>query len=269
MYVPHSQTFDTLPCSLTSRCRLDAHFRFHTGERLDGCLRNQKVVLLGDSTLGESALTLLFLLTHGTPAFASALLGLEWKFQSGADQTTVAFGPYHVSFHPNQRNFTFTDTARNLSMAYLHSGGVNLTDHQGIGTLSDPRFEADLRRLGVVQHPHAAVASRASMVVFSTTFHDDTNLASECNRTNGSCACDESWHAKESRYTAAARAASRLISAVATAGPRVVFVTLFARASSRPAGVDLLRAFADETMRRELSRAGFFEAGGRWVGNVA
>jgi len=74
----------TVPCSLLRRCPGLQDFGWYSGHgrRLSACLRQRRLVMLGDSTLGESMMELVLLLTADVPEFGSMLLGLEWKVRA-------------------------------------------------------------------------------------------------------------------------------------------------------------------------------------------
>ncbi|KAL1523346.1 hypothetical protein AB1Y20_018291 [Prymnesium parvum] len=251
-YAPMRKIFGALPCALIQGCPGLLHFEWHAGRspRTQACLRGRRLVMLGDSTLAETTLELLLLLTEDMPPF----------FSSTQRELVIEHGQYRCSFHPNQRNLTFTDATRQLTIHYVHTGGVNLTDHMGVRTLVHPHFEPELRRLGM--HAESSTEERPDLVVFGATFHDDMRLGGGCN---ASCQCDESWPQREGAFAADADAAAKLISSVAARGSAVAFVSLFPRAKDIKGGPDIIRAYADATIYEALRRNSYFAHGGRFV----
>ncbi|KAL1523348.1 hypothetical protein AB1Y20_018293 [Prymnesium parvum] len=225
-YVPMQKIFGALPCALIQSCPGLLHFEWHAGRspRTQACLRGRRL------------------------------------FSSKQRELVIEHGQYRCSFHPNQRNLTFTDATRQLTIHYVHTGGVNLTDHMGVRTLVHPHFEPELRRLGM--HAESSTEERPDLVVFSTTFHDDMRLGGACN---ASCQCDESWPQREGAFAADADAAAKLISSVAARGSAVAYVSLFPRAKDIKGGPDIIRAYADATIYEALRRNSYFAHGGRFV----
>ena len=271
------QLAGSVPCSLLEACNNLAHLAFYRASRppnrLTRCLGSKRVVILGDSSVGELMVEMMLLFSRRSKNFTQEMINLEWKFQSGLAHTVVEADGLRADMWPNQRNWTFYDNLTQVTVQFLHSGGPNMTDHVGISTLTDPAFEADLRRLGV--HRDSRASERPDVAVFSTTFHDDLRFSGgmDCSLGNN-CSCDQSsyptekswsWAHAYDGYVNASRRAAELIATVASSGVRTVYLTLFPRDKERHGKADVLRAVLEATMHAELQRSGYFKKRGRFV----
>ena len=167
-----------IPCELSSRCKSGLrHVAFYHGRDRRAalhCLRGKTIAMLGDSTMAELMTELTLYLSYDVPDFTKKILRLGYKFSTPAPHTRLESGPLTADFWPNQRNMTLFDARINLTVSIVHAGGLFLTDHMGVQTLSHPLFERELHRLGV--HRDTPAARRADFALFGTTFHDDTQL---------------------------------------------------------------------------------------------
>ena len=260
--------FGTIPCQLLSTCKgLADTIRFYRPHgpsgNLERCLRNKRIVALGDSVLQELTLELMMTLAEKEPVFSLKMLTLEHKFRT-ANALKVSHGPLSVTYHNTGRNYTFTDSRLNFTLQYLFSGGLNLSDHGGLRTLVEPEFESELQRLGL--HQTSSPAERPDVLLTGNTFHDDTKMGDLNSQCVSQCECNKTFSTLTAEYSHYGRLVAFWLHDVQKRGTKVVWHTLFGRLK-KPynARVDPLRAVVEKLALDALDALGFFEAGGQAV----
>lgn len=260
--------FGTFPCQLLSTCKgLADTIRFYRPHgpsgNLERCLRNKRIVALGDSVLQELTLELMMTLAEKEPIFSLQMLTLEYKFRT-VNALKVSHGPLSVTYHMTSRNYTFTDSRLNFTLQYLFAGGLNLSDHGGLRTLVEPQFESELKRLGL--HQTSSPAERPDVLLTGNTFHDDTKMGDSNSQCVSQCECNKTFSTITAEYSHYARLVAFWLHDVQKRGTKVVWHTLFGRLK-KPyfARVDPLRAVVEKLALDALDALGFFEVGGQAV----
>ena len=252
--------FGTIPCQLLSTCKgLADTIRFYRPHgpsgNLERCLRNKRIVALGDSVLQELTLELMMTLAEKEPVFSLKMLTLEHKFRT-VNALKVSHGPLSVTYHNTGRNYTFTDSRLNFTLQYLFSGGLNLSDHGGLRTLVEPEFESELKRLGL--HQTSSPAERPDVLLTGNTFHDDTKMGDSNSQCVSQCECNKTFSTITAEYSHYARLVAFWLHDVQKRGTKVVWHTLFGRLK-KPyfARVDPLRAVVEKLALDALDALGF------------
>jgi len=256
------QLYGTAPCSLAKQCNL-TQFQFFRGLSVASarCLAGKRVVLMGDSVMGELMQEWMLEFASGYETFVRSYLDLEYKFEK-APGTRVAEGPLEAVFWPNQRNMTFRDARLNLTVEFLYSGHQDLRrNYGGLKTLLASPFEGELRRTGI--HPYTPAALSPDIVITQTSYHD--LLSTSCSPARCQCA-HTPWQPTYRAYVQDCRAAAWLLAGLQRRGTQVVLLSMHPRGDEPHwARLDHLRATQDHAMLTALEASGFLELGGRYV----
>ena len=254
----------TVPCKLQEDCALGSlkFFRApsasapqHAVNLSFSCLRNKRIVILGDSTLREVVSEMVLWLAADDARFLFDYLSTNFKelkneprsLESSSLRVRIAGkGGMHMRIFDSRLNLTVM-----FEYTGHHAAGKHFLGHR---TVSHRGFRGRMKELGLL--PDTPVKKRPHILITGNNFHDCLTFSEVCDRR---CRCGIGWQQSLDLYSGYARKFAKIVEGVRERGTRVIFNTLYPRDSMGVHGKhDFLRATADWIMAEALRKEGFF-----------